>query len=110
MKKTNTDYVRAYRARCKATLHEALAKARHFETEAAVLRHNLDVREREVEMTWRQITQLDAALCKVLGRQWKHEDIPTDADSTTVWNLARSIWTDQLKPMTEAPAENASSL
>jgi hypothetical protein len=106
MRKSNTDYVRAYRERCKATLHDALAKARHLETEAVVLRHNLDVRERETEMAWRQIAQLDAALCKTLGRQWKHEDIPEEAASSTVWQLARSIWTDQLKPIPEPPTSN----
>jgi hypothetical protein len=95
----HTPYVRAYRERQKQTLLDLRGELDRVKAENAVLHHNIDVRERESEMSWRQIAQLDAALCKVLGRQWKHEDIPEEAASSTVWQLARSIWTNQLKPL-----------
>jgi septal ring factor EnvC (AmiA/AmiB activator) len=102
----HTPYVRAYRARQKQRLLDLQTELDRVKAENTVLRHNLDVRERETERSWRQIAQLDAALCKTLGRQWKHEDIPEEAASSTVWQLARSIWTDQLKPI---PGEDPSS-
>jgi hypothetical protein len=95
----HTPYVRAYRERQKQTLLDLRTELDRVKAENITLRHNADVRDRETEMAWRQIAQLDAALCKVLGRQWKHEDIPEEAASSTVWQLARSIWTNQLKPL-----------
>jgi hypothetical protein len=105
MRKTNTDYVRAYRERQKQALHEAQERARKAEEENAVLRHNLDVRTREAAAVWNQINQIDAGLCVALGRQWKYEELPPPGTAGGAFVIARQLYEDQIKPL---PGDDAS--
>jgi hypothetical protein len=83
---------------------ELKSRLEFLKAERAALEHNLAIRTKEVDMCWHQVAQLDASLCKTLGRQWTYEDFPADAATSGVWQFARDVWNDQLKPIPVDPA------
>jgi hypothetical protein len=95
----HTPYVQAYRARQKQLLLDLRTEIDRLTAENAVLRHNLGVRERESETVWFRLAQFAAALGTALGRNWKHEDLPSPPVALDVWELIKKDWTAQIKPM-----------
>jgi hypothetical protein len=102
----HTPYVQAYRARQKQILLDLRTEIDRLTAENAVFRHNLAVRERESETVWFRLAQFAAALGTALGRNWKHEDLPSPPVALDVWELLKKDWTLQLKTL---PGEDASS-